>query len=252
MTSSMNTISFDFTGVEVLVTGGTSGIGFAIARGFSDVGANVVVTGTKSSGDEYNIDLSRFVYRQVELCDSDSVETLVSSVSAIDVLINNAGATMPDGLDEWSPEGFARSVALNLVGPMNLATSCRKLLFASELAGGASVVNLASMTAFRSTEIVPGYGAAKSGVVTWTANLARRWAGHGVRVNALAPGVIDTPMTAPLAAFPELLAQEKARIPIGRLGTPQEVVGAALFLSSQAASYITGTTLAVDGGYLTS
>lgn len=166
------------------------------------------------------------------------------------MLVNNAGANLPGGLDEWSPEGFAASVELNLVGLMRLTAACRKLLFASELAQGASVVNLSSMTAFRGTPVVPGCGSAKAGVVTWTANLARRWAGRGVRVNAIAPGVIDTPMTAPMAAFPELLDGELAHIPMGRLGRPAEVAGAALFLSSSAATYITGTTLAVDGGYL--
>jgi NAD(P)-dependent dehydrogenase (short-subunit alcohol dehydrogenase family) len=124
------------------------------------------------------------------------------------------------------------------------------LLFASELDGGASVVNLASMTAFRGTSIVPGYGSAKAGVVTWTANVARRWASRGVRVNAIAPGLIETPMTAPMAAFPALLDPELARIPLGRMGRPEEIVGAALFLSSSGATYITGATLAVDGGYL--
>ncbi len=245
-----NSASFDFAGAAVLVTGGTSGIGHAIAQGFAAAGAEVIVTGTKASAEEYTIDLDGFGYRQVELTDAESVDALVASLSALDVLINNAGASLPKGLDEWSPEGFAAAVELNLVGPMRVTTACRRLLFASDLSGGASVINLSSMTAFRATEIVPGYGSAKAGVVTWTANLARRWAGRSVRVNAIAPGVIDTPMTAPMAAFPELLAGELSHIPMGRLGTPEEVVGTALFLCSSAATYITGATIAVDGGYL--
>jgi len=112
------------------------------------------------------------------------------------------------------------------------------------------VVNIVSMAAFRANAIVPGYSAAKAGLVAATRNLAARWVDRGVRVNAVAPGVIDTPMTAPMAAFPELLDAEVAHIPMGRLGTPDEVAGAVLFLSSRAASYVTGTTLAVDGGYL--
>ena len=243
-------VSFDFAGTRVLVTGGTSGIGRAIAAGFADAGADVVVTGTRAAADNYDLDLGGVGYRQVQLTDPDSIDALVGALDALDVLVNNAGANLPGGLDEWTADGFAASVDLNLVGPMRLTTACRRLLFASDLAGGASVVNLASMTAFRGTSIVPGYGSAKAGVVTWTANLARRWATRGVRVNAIAPGVIDTPMTAPMAAFPELLADEVGHIPMGRLGRPDEVVGTALFLSSAAATYITGTTIAVDGGYL--
>ncbi len=243
-------VTFDFAGAQVLVTGGTSGIGHAIASGFADAGAEVIVTGTKPSAGDYEVDLDRFAYRQVQLTDAGSIDAMVGSIGALDVLVNNAGANLPGGLDEWSAEGFAASVELNLVGPMRLTTACRRLLFSSELPGGASVVNLASMTAFRTTTVVPGYGSAKAGIVTWTANLARRWATRGVRVNAIAPGAIDTPMTAPMAAFPEILAGELTRIPMGRFGRPDEVVGTALFLSSVAATYITGATIAVDGGYL--
>jgi len=133
---------------------------------------------------------------------------------------------------------------------MRLTVGCRRLLFASELEGGASVINLASMAALRATPIVPGYASAKAGLVALTANLANKWAGKGVRVNAIAPGVIATPMTAPMQAFPELLDAELAKVPMGRMGTPDEVVGAALFLASSAATYVTGHTFAVDGGYL--
>lgn len=245
-----NEVTFDFSGSRVLVTGGTSGIGHAVAVGFARAGADVIVTGTRRSPADYETDLAAFAYRQLQITDPDSVDALVASMDALDVLVNNAGANLPGGLDEWDPEGFAASVAINLVGPMRLTVGCRRLLFASELPGGASVVNLASMSAFRAATMVPGYASAKAGIVTLTTNLAHRWAARGVRVNAVAPGLIDTPMTAPMAAFPELLDAELARIPMGRLGTPAEIVGATLFLCSSAASYLTGHTVAVDGGYL--
>lgn len=246
----MNAATFRFHGARVLVTGGTSGIGHAIARGFAESGATVVVTGTQAEPSAYATDLAAFEYRQVNLGDPGSIDALIGSLDALDVLVNNAGVNLPGGLDEWTAEGFAASVDLNLVGPMRLTVGCRRLLFASELDGGASVVNMASMTAYRATPIVPGYGSAKAGIVALTSSLANRWASRGVRVNAIAPGVIDTPMTAPMAAFPELLDGELAHIPMRRLGRPEEIVGAALFLSSSTASYITGHTLAVDGGYL--
>ena len=128
---------------------------------------------------------------------------------------------------------------------------CAGLLAASELEGGGSLISIASMAAYRSSEYVPGYGAAKAGIVNLTANLARRWASQGVRANAIAPGVIDTPMTAALNTYPELGDPERAHIPMDRFGTVDEVVGTALFLASSAASYLTGQTIAVDGGYLT-
>lgn len=246
----MNRVSFDFDGATVLVTGGTSGIGHAVATTFAAAGAAVTVTGRRDAAGEYDTDLERFDYRQLEMTDPSTIDRLVGSLSALDVLVNNAGANLPGGRDEWEPDTFATTLELNLAGPMRLAVGCHDLLAASPLDGGSSVVNLVSMSAFRSIPIVPGYGSAKAGLLALTLNLARRWVGDGIRVNAVAPGVIDTPMTAPMAIFPELLDAELAHTPMGRLGTPQEVADAVVFLASSAATFITGHTLVVDGGYL--
>ena len=246
----MNQISFDFADADVLVTGGTSGIGHAVATAFAHAGAAVTITGTRRGPDDYDRDLGRFSYRQAEMTDPHSVDALVASLGTLDVLVNNAGANFPGGRDEWEPDTFAAALALNLVGPMRLTMGCRDRLASSSLDGGASVVNMASLSAFRSVPIVPGYGSAKAGIVTLTHNLARQWVSDRIRVNAVAPGVIDTPMTAPMAQFPELLQGELAHTPMGRLGTPEEIAGAVQFLASSAASYITGHVLVVDGGYL--
>lgn len=246
----MNRTTFDFTGTAVLVTGGTSGIGHATARAFLAAGADVTVTGTRAGAGDYDVDLDGLSYRQLALTDADAVAELAATTDRLDVLINNAGATFPGG-DEWTPDGYAASVELNLLAPMRIATELADLLAASELEGGASCINVSSMAAYRSQAFVPGYGGAKAGIVNLTANLARRWADRGIRVNAIAPGAIDTPMTAALTQIPELGDPEIARTALGRFGTPEEIAGVALFLASSSASYLTGQTVAVDGGYLT-
>jgi 3-oxoacyl-[acyl-carrier protein] reductase len=245
-----NQLRFDFAGTSVLVTGGTSGIGQAIASAFSGSGADVTVTGTRPDAGHYDVDLSSFFYRPLEMRDHGAIEELVGEFDRLDVLVNNAGANFPDGRDEWEPDGFAAALDLNVEGAMRLTMGLRAALGASTMAGGASVVNLVSMTAFRSTTIVPGYAAAKAALLTLTRNLAAYWAEDGIRVNAVAPGLIDTPMTAPMQAFPQLLEGELARAILRRMGTPAEVAAAVLFLSSEDAAFITGSTLAVDGGYL--
>ncbi len=245
-----NQLRFDFGGTSVLVTGGTSGIGHAIASAFAGAGAGVTITGTRADAGQYERDLSGFTYRQLEVRDHDAVEQLAAAFDRLDVLVNNAGVNFPDGRDEWDPDGFAAALDINVEGAMRLTMGLRAPLGASSMTGGASVVNLVSMTAFRSTTIVPGYAAAKAALLTLTRNLAAHWAGDGIRVNAVAPGLIDTPMTEPMKAFPQLLEAELARGILPRMGTPKEVAAAVLYLSSEVAAYTTGSTLAVDGGYL--
>jgi NAD(P)-dependent dehydrogenase (short-subunit alcohol dehydrogenase family) len=244
-------MQFEFDGTRVLVTGGTSGIGHAIASAFSAAGADVTVTGTRPDPGHYERDLSSLSYRALEMRDHSAVEALAGEFDRLDILVNNAGANFPDGRNEWDPDGFAAALDLNVEGAMRLTMGLRNALGASAMSGGASVVNLVSMTAFRSTTIVPGYAAAKAALLTLTRNLAAHWAADGIRVNAVAPGLIDTPMTAPMQSFPALLQGELARAMLPRMGTPEEVAAAVLFLSSESASFITGGTLAVDGGYLT-
>ncbi len=237
--------TFDFTGTQALITGGTSGIGHATAQLFRDTGATVTVTGTKAGPDDYDTDLSGMTYRRLILTDTESIHELVSATSTLDVLVNNAGANFPGGLNEAEPDGFEASVALNLTAPYRLTVGLRKALAAS---GGASVVFLSSLSALRAVTMVPGYGAAKAGIASLTHNLAVKWAPRGIRVNAVVPGVIDTPMTELAQTVPEIIDAELARIPLGRLGTPAEIAATIAFLCTEQSSYTSGALVVVDGG----
>jgi 3-oxoacyl-[acyl-carrier protein] reductase len=245
----MTGATFDFAAAHVLVTGGTSGIGYAIACAFHDAGANATVTGTRSSASDYDVDLSPFAYRRCRMTETAEIESVAASLDALDVLVNNAGQNLPGGRSEYEPEVFEEAVTVNLFGAFRMASALRGLLAASTFDGGASVVNLASMSSFFGVEIVPGYGAAKAAIVQTTKTLAVAWARHGIRVNAVAPGVVETAMTAPMMKIEELTAPLLARTPLGRFATPEEVAPAVLFLASPQARYITGHTLAVDGGF---
>jgi 3-oxoacyl-[acyl-carrier protein] reductase len=240
-------ISFDFTGTAALITGGTSGIGHATAVLFRDAGAEVAITGTQPTVTNYGVYLSGMAYHQLKIDDRDSVDALAQTFSRLDVLVNNAGANFPGGLDESKPDGFEASVALNLTGPYRLTVGLYKVLKASTAAGGASVVNLASMSALRAVPPVPGYGAAKAGIISITRNLALKWAPKGIRVNAVAPGTIDTPMTAPMHAAAELVDSELAHIPVRRFGSVGEIAPTVAFLCTEQSSYTSGAVFVVDG-----
>lgn len=244
-----NRLSYDFSGATALITGGTSGIGHATAVLLRDSGAEVTITGTKPDPADYPVDLSGLTYRQLALTDHAGLDRLAASFASLDILINNAGANFPGGLDETTAEGFAASVDINLLAPFRLTVALADALKASKLTGGASVVMLASMAAIRAVALVPGYGAAKAGALSMTRNLAAQWATDGIRVNAVVPGVVATRMTAPMDFVPEVKQAQMAHIPLGRFAEPAEIAGAIAFLCSEGASYCTGAALVIDGGY---
>jgi NAD(P)-dependent dehydrogenase (short-subunit alcohol dehydrogenase family) len=246
---SSDRVQFDFSDCRVLVTGGSSGIGHGIASAFAAAKADVLITGRRAKASEYDVDLSAFRYQQLEMTDSKGITALADGLDGLDILVNNAGLNLPGGQNEYIPEVFEEVVAINLFGSYRMVAACKEKLSASHLEGGASVINLASMSSFFAVPIVPGYGAAKAAIVQMTKNLAVAWVGDGIRVNAVAPGLIESNMTAGMKGVEVLEKPQMERTPMGRWGTPQDIAPAVLFLSSPAARFITGQTLPVDGGY---
>ncbi len=240
----------DFSGAHVLVTGGTSGIGHACAVLFRDSGAEVTITGTRGSTADYDTDLAGMRYLQLDVEDKAQIDAVAAALARLDVLVNNAGFALPSiGLDEWDPDVFDRAVAMLLNGAFRMARRTVDLLAQSVIPGGGSVIGVASMSSFFGIPVVPGYGAAKTGLVGLTRTMAAHWGPRGVRANAVAAGLTRSRMTAGTFAQEAWTAPTLARTPLGRLGNPDDIAQAIAFLASPAAGWITGQTLAVDGGY---
>ena len=235
-------VRFDYAGARVLITGGSNGIGLAIAEAYGISGADVSITGTASQKSDYRHDLSGFKYHSVDMRDGTAVDKVVSRIGELDVLVNCAGNAF--GAREHTPSGFEESVRVNLFGTQRACLAG----FAGLAARKGSVINIASMSSYFGFPR-PGYGASKTAIVSLTKSLAMLWAKDGIRVNAIAPGWVETKLTAPAQADPVRNAAILNRTPLGRWGLPKEMIGAVLFLTSDLADFITGVTLPVDGGY---
>lgn len=236
-------IRFDYGGKIVLVTGGGSGLGHAIARSFVDAGATVHVTGTKPESGDYAGDLSGLRYHQLRLEDREQREVVVSAVGEIDILVNNAAHV---GDDEYERDGFAKTVEINLNAVADL---CYRFHASLKKRRGA-IVNVASAASFIALRRTPAYTASKAGLLGFTRAIADQWSHDGIRVNAVAPGFVETSMTEWARSDEKAYSALLKTVPMRRFAQPREVTSAVLYLAAPEASYITGQSLVVDGGLL--
>lgn len=234
--------TFDFSTARVLVVGASkAGIGAAIARAFQDGGAQVAITGAEP--EPAAEDKARFPYTQLDVTNLDAVRSLAAATPRLDILVNCAAITSRG--EEMAPAFFERVVDVNLHGTFRTAEAFHGHLKAQR----GVLINIASMYAQFGSPRNPAYGASKAAVAQLTKSLAIAWAPDGIRVNAVAPGFIVTEQSAKSRTDPNHVAAVNLRTPLGRWGLPGDIAGPVLFLASNAASFITGTCLAIDGGY---
>jgi NAD(P)-dependent dehydrogenase (short-subunit alcohol dehydrogenase family) len=250
--SDRTTSLFRLDGRTAIITGGTRGIGRAVAEGFGHAGANLVVASRKVDAcrqTEEELAALGFDVLAVpcHVGSLDDVRTLVAAAvdrfGGIDVLVNNAANALTEPVGHFTPDGFDKSVEVNIKGPVFLTQEALPHLEASD---HASVINVVSAGAWLYSAFVSMYAAAKAAMVSYTKSMAAALAPQGIRVNALAPGAVDTDMvrnTGP--AGEEMMA---GACLMKRIADPWEMVGPALFLASDASSYVTGTALHADGG----
>ncbi len=229
---------------QVLITGGARGIGWGIAQAMLDAGYGVTVTGLTADEVAAVPQLANLKSAVLDVTNDADVAALTGSLTRLDALVNCAGIILREG-KEFTIQGFQQVIDVNLTGTMRMCMAAKPLL---EKNGGA-IVNTASLWSFFGGPLTPAYTASKGGVAQLTKALAVAWA-PSIRVNAIAPGWIETDLTKPAQADQSRSDAIIARTPFGRWGKPEDIGGAVVFLCSDAAGFITGAVLPVDGGYI--
>jgi NAD(P)-dependent dehydrogenase (short-subunit alcohol dehydrogenase family) len=246
---------FDLSGRVALVTGGSRGIGAAIGQALATCGATVVLTSRRAGGCDETVEVIREAGGQAEgqrchigeLADIDDLfRWLKDAHGRLDILVNNAGTNPSFGsVLALEAAAFAKTTDVNFRGTWFMSQQAAGMMRRD---GAGSIINIASVTAERPMDGLGLYGATKAGIVGMTQAFARECAPFGVRVNAILPGIVNTKLAAALQTAPEIRRRAIARIPLGRIAEPEDIVGAALYFASDASRYTTGAMLRVDGG----
>jgi 2-dehydro-3-deoxy-D-gluconate 5-dehydrogenase len=246
---------FDLNGKVAVITGATRGLGQAMAIGLAEAGADICLiqrTETETNTKQMIERLGRRCEILVcDLADMEQVKTVMSHVDdrfgQVDILVNSGGIIHRSPAVQFSEEDWDEVLAVNLKSVFLLCQQAGQRMITQ---GGGKIINIASLLSFQGGITVPAYAAAKGGVAQLTKALANEWAGHGINVNAIAPGYMDTDMNKALMHDKTRSRQILERIPAGRWGTPEDLKGAVVFLASRASDYVNGHVLVVDGGWL--
>jgi len=250
---------FSLDGKCGLVTGAGSGIGRGMARGLAEAGAKVGIAGRRmdvleAAAADMRADGLGAAPFQADLSQPDGITTLVEAVLAtfgrIDFLFNNAGMIHRDPLEAFPLDQWEAMLRVNLTAPFLLSQAVARHMIEAKIKG--SIVNTSSLIAVFGGVNVPAYAATKGGITQLTKSMCNDLAKYGIRVNAIGPGWVKTDMTAALQQNEERFAAISARIPLGRWASPEDLAGLAVFLASDASSYISGQVVFIDGGYLAS
>lgn len=240
---------FDLAGRRALVTGSSQGIGLALARGLRAAGAEVVLNGRdlgklRAAAEGLGARVLAFDVTDHAAARA-AVDGFEAEVGAIDILVNNAGMQHRAPLEEFPAEAFERLMQANVASVFNVGQACARHMIGR---GRGKIVNIASVQSALARPSIAPYTATKGAVANLTKGMATDWARHGLNCNAIAPGYFDTPLNAALVADPAFSAWLEKRTPAGRWGKVEELVGACVFLASDAASFVNGHVLYVDGG----
>lgn len=246
---------FDVSGRIALVTGGRRGLGRAMALGLADAGANVAVIAASPQADELGDEIRQrgvdFHYVQADLTRREQraglVDRIAEKMGGLDILVNNAGLQQRAPAIDYALPSWDADLELLLTAVLDLSQQAARVMLAQ---GRGKIIQMASISSFQGARQIVGYATAKHGIVGLTKCLANEWAAQGVNVNAIAPGIFETEMAAHVTADPVKSAELKGRVPAGRFGSPQDIVGPLLFLASDASRHVHGHVLLVDGGWM--
>lgn len=247
---------FDLTGKKALVTGGSRGLGRAMAEGLLEAGAEVIITGVSDRVLKTAAELKEKGYPvsglSFDLSEREEIKKSFQDVMAdfegqLDILVNNAGIQRRNKAEEFSEKDWDDVIEVNLNSVFILSQLAAKEMLKND---GGKIINIASLLSFFGGYTVPAYAASKGGVAQLTKALANEWAAKGINVNAVAPGYMDTDMNTALVNNPERNELIMSRIPAGRWGKPEDMKGIVIFLASRASNYLNGAVIPVDGGYL--